>query len=209
MAILQSGDGTGNLQTVEATWKTGRVVLYPPEQLGSYFFGTGTGIVVTPAAGAEIFQFRNPSTTLCIIERVVVSMSNAAAVTAAQEFGWVMQVYNAWTVQGSGGTANTPQKKRQTMASSVVTSGDLRTATTGALTGGTKTPLGPFASGPGPSSNAIGSAGPIMEVECVVGRYPLLVLGQNEGFTIANQVAYATGSARFHVHVQWREATTF
>jgi len=40
-------------------------------------------------------------------------------------------------------------------------------------------------------------------------KYSLLVLDQNEGFVLRNVIAFATGTGKWTVNVQWREATAY
>lgn len=213
MAIQLQGNG-GTVQEVEAGRRAARIVSTHDsgaEVLGHYVAGEPSGVVATPAAAGEIFQLRNShASNLVVVERVVVSMANAAAVTAAQEFGFDVVRASGWTVQGTLGTAITPVRRRTTMPGSSMAAGDVRVATTAVLGGGTKTIEAiRLASGPGPASNAIGAAGPVHTIPEDDIRYPLAVLGQNEGIVVRNLVAYATGSARFHVRCFWREVTSF
>lgn len=212
---IQIQGNTGVVAEVDANRRAQHVVIEPnagSEVLGHYIIGEASGIVATPAAAAEIFQFRNShASNLVIIERLVISMSNAAAVTAAQEFGFEIFRATGWSVQGTLGTAlDARPRRRNSMSASSMTAGDIRIATTAALGAGTKTlDTLRVATGPGPSTNAIGAAGPIVYLPEDDIRYPIMVLANNEGFVIRNLVTYATGSARFHVRVYWREVTSY
>lgn len=212
---IQVQGNSGTAAEVEAGRRGLRVVVDPnmgSEVLGHYVIGEASGIIATPAAAAEVFQFRNShASNLVVVERVVVSIVNAAAVTAAQEFGWDMIRATGWSAQGTLGTAlDTRPKRRSSMTNSSMTAGDIRISSTAALGAGTKTlDTLRVASGPGPSTNAIGAAGPVVLVPEDDIRYPLMVLANNEGFVIRNLVTYATGSARFHVRVLWREVTSY
>jgi hypothetical protein len=214
MAIQLQGS-SGVVGEVDSARRPQRVVLEPnggTELVGHYVIGEATGIVATPAAAAEIFQFRNShASNLVIVERVVVAMVNAAAVTAAQEFGFDIIRSTGWSAQGTGGTAlDTRPKRRTSLTNSSMAAGDIRIASTAALGAGTKTfDTLRIASGPGPSTNAIGAAGPIAYFPEDDVRYPAMVLANNEGFSVRNLVTYATGSARFHVRVFWREVTSY
>jgi hypothetical protein len=210
MAFIKDGGGTASLLRIEGDTLAARVALFPPNREGAYFIGEATGIVAAPAAAAEVFHLRNPSATvLVIIERMVIAMANAAAVTVAQEFGFDVIRATAWTADGTGGTALVPNKKRSSMPSSVIVSGNARVATTAALGAGTKTlDSVRLATGGGPPTNVIGAQGAAVEIEAQPGRDPVAVLAQNEGITVRNLIAYATGSARFHVYIAWRETLT-
>lgn len=211
--VMQGNSGVS--VEVDANRRAQRVVIEPnagSDVLGHYVIGEATGIVATPAAGAEVFQFRNShASNLVIIERLVISMANAAAVTAAQEFGFEVFRATGWTVAGTLGTAlDTRPRRRTSMSASSMVAGDIRISTTAALGAGTKTlDTLRVATGPGPPLNAIGQAGPVVYLPEDDIRYPLMVLANNEGFVVRNLVTYATGSARFHVRVYWREATSY
>lgn len=214
MAIQMQGN-SGVVTEVDSVRRPQRVVLEPnggTEVLGHYVIGEATGIVATPAAAAEVFQFRNShASNLVVVERVVVNMVHAAAVTAAQEFGFEIFRATGWSAAGTGGTPlDTRPKRRTSMNVSSMAAGDIRIATTAALVAGTKTlDTVRVGSGPGPSTNAIGAAGPVVYIPEDDIRYPYMVLANNEGFVIRNLVTYATGSARFHVRVFWREVTSY
>lgn len=214
MAFQQQGN-SGVVAEIDANRRAQRVVIEPnvaSEVLGHYVIGEATGIVATPAAAAEVFQFRNShASNLVIVERVVVNITHAAAVTAAQEFGFEIFRATGWSAQGTLGTAlDTRPRRRTSMNASSMTAGDIRISTTAALGAGTKTlDTLRVGSGSGPSTNAIGASGPIAYIPEDDIRYPYMVLANNEGFVIRNLVTYATGSARFHVRVFWREATAF
>jgi hypothetical protein len=122
-------------------------------------------------------------------------------------------------VAGTGGTAISPAallKKRTSMGSSLVASGDMRIATTAALGAGTKT-LETL------SLSAINAAGPItasldgtiippgtllFEAEVSDGEHPL-VLAQNEGFSIRSVAVPATGTWSVSVNVDWTEVPSY
>lgn len=212
---IQFQGNSGTVAEIDTSRRQQRVVLEPnggSEVLGHYVIGEASGIVATPAAAAEVFQFRNShASNLVIVERLVVNMVNAAAVTAAQEFGFEVFRATGWSAQGTLGTAlDARPKRRNSMSASSMAAGDIRIATTAALGAGTKTlDTLRVSTGPGPSTNAIGAAGPVVYIPEDDIRYPFMVLANNEGFVIRNLVTYATGSARFHVRVFWREVTSF
>jgi hypothetical protein len=137
---ILGADGTSIL-AVDADRKALRAALEPNQALGQYFVGDPSGLWATPAANAEGFQFRNSTTTLAIIERIIVQGAVAASVTAVQEFQFRIDPVSGWTGQGTGGTALIPQKRKSTMTASAMVSGDIRMITTTAagLSAGTKT----------------------------------------------------------------------
>lgn len=211
-----TGQGnSGVAWEVDANRRALHVVIEPnagSDVLGHYVIGEASGIVATPAAGAEVFQFRNShASNLVVIERMTISMAHAAAVTAAQEFGFELFKATGWSAQGTGGTAlDARPKRKSTISNSSMVAGDIRIATTAALGAGTKTlDTVRLATGPGPSVNAIGAQGPVVYLPEDDIRYPFNVLANNEGLVLRNLVTYATGSARFHVRVYWREVTSY
>lgn len=206
-AEIKSG-ATADLLTIEPTTKAARVVAWGPDRTGLYVVGDPTGVIATPAANAEVFQFRNSHASRVVyIERITVQLVNAAAVTAAQEFGLRVDPATAWTVAGTGGTAITPTKKLSTFGNSDMTAGDIRVATTAALGAGTKTITANtgLMGCAGPQTNAIGASGFVCEWDALELGEPIFTLRNNEGFVVRNMVAYATGSARVYVTVEWRE----
>ena len=124
-----------------------------------------------------------------------------------------------WTVAGTLGTAISPAallKRRTSMGSSLVASGDMRIATTAALGAGTKT-LETYA------LSSIAAAGPITaslnggivapgtilwQAEVGDGEHPL-VLAQNEGFSIRSVAVPATGTWTAAVNIDWAEVTAY
>lgn len=222
MAIIQSGANSTVLQTVDPTFLAARISERPPELLGAYNLSVSTGAVATPVAGGTLFSFRwaPPTTTqLCMIRRIEVSAFVATAVTTSQALPLSLILARQWTVNDTGGTAvaftqTNSQKARTTMPTSAFASGgDLRFATTAALTAGTRT-LDTNSSGQvlGTTGTAVGTtiipSTPIFQHQS--GDYPL-IFAANEGFVIANgAVALATGAVTVIVNVEWMElaATT-
>ena len=112
--------------------------------LGHYSLGAFTGILPAAlAANSEIFQFRwADATRLCIINEVRISAAVSTTFFAA---GVPLQVdlikAVTWSVAGTGGTGINPatsMKKRTSMGSSLIPSGDIRIAAAAALGAGTK-----------------------------------------------------------------------
>lgn len=190
--------------------------------LGAYTYGGFTGILPAAlAANSEIFQFRwADATRLAIIRKVRISASVSTTFFAA---GVPVQIdlvkSTGWTVAGTGGTALTPAallKRRTSMASTLVASGDIRIATTAALGAGTKTletlSLSSIvASGPITASlnGEIIAPGTILwQAEIADGEHPL-VLAQNEGFSIRSVAVPATGTWQCAISIDWTEVTAY
>lgn len=190
--------------------------------LGQYAYGGITGIIPAAlAANSEIFQFRwVDATRFAVIHRIVISATVSTTMFAA---GVPVQIdlvkSTAWTAQGTGGTGVSPAallKKRTSMASSLVASGDLRIATTAALGAGTKTletvSLATLVA-PGPITGALNGqiippGTPLFEANPARGEYPI-VLTTNEGFSIRSVAVPATGTWTASVSIQWSEVSAY
>jgi hypothetical protein len=190
--------------------------------LGQYSLGVITGILPAAlGANSEIFQFRwTDPTRFCLIRKVRISAVVSTTFFAA---GVPVQIdlikSTAWTVQGTGGTGITLAanlKKRTSMASSLVATGDIRIATTAALGAGTKTLEGnslAAIAAPAPITASLNgqiiAPGTILyETEVGDGEYPLL-LAQNEGLSVRSVAVPATGTWTATVEVQWAEVTSY
>lgn len=224
MAIQIQGNGSVVAEVDGTTFRAQRVTPRPVDHgaFGAFAYGGFTGILPAAlAANSEIFQFRWPDATrLAVIRKVRISACVSTTFFAA---GVPVQLdlvkSTAWTVAGTGGTAISPAallKRRATMASSLLASGDMRIATTAALGAGTKT-LETL------SLSAVAAAGPITaslngeiiapgtilwQAEVGDGEHPL-VLSQNEGFSIRSVAVPATGTWTAAVTIDWAEVSAY
>lgn len=190
--------------------------------LGAYSFGGFTGVLPAALAGnSEIFQFRwADATRFAVIRKIRISAVVSTTFFAA---GVPVQIdlvkSTGWTVQGTLGTGITPaalMKKRTSMGSSLVASGDMRIATTAALGAGTKTLETVSLSAinaPGPITASLNGqiipAGTILwQAETSDGEHPL-VLAQNEGFSIRSVAVPATGTWQAAITIDWAEVTGY
>lgn len=218
----------GNLGTIAevdgTTFRAQRVTMRPMDHgsLGSYSYGGFTGILPAAlAANSEIFQLRwTDATRLCIINGVKISACVSTTFFAA---GVPVQIdlikSTAWSAQGTGGTAIAPAallKKRTSMGSSLIASGDMRIATTAALGAGTKTletaaMASLAAAGPITASlnGEIIAPGTILfEADVEHGEHPLTLV-QNEGFSIRSVAVPATGTWTASITVDWTEVAAY
>lgn len=190
--------------------------------LGHYSYGGFTGIIPAAlAANSEIFQFRwSDATRYAVVRKVKIS---ACVTTTFFAAGVPVQIdlikSTGWTVAGTGGTAITFAalcKKRTSMSSSLMASGDMRIATTDALGAGTKT-LETYAlsaiAAPGPITASLN--GQIIQPGTILwqneigdGEHPL-ILAANEGFSIRSVAVPATGTWQAAVEVQWAEVFSY
>ena len=215
---------TGVVQEVDATFRALRTTPKPSEfgAFGHYRWGGFSGIIPAAlAANSEIFQFRwVDATRLAIIRRIRVSASVTTTMFAA---GVPVQIdlvkATGWSAQGTGGTAITPAatlKKRTSMGSTLLASGDMRIATTAALGAGTKTleanSIAALLAG-GPITASLNGTifmpgTTLFESEIGDGEHPL-VLVTNEGFVIRSVAVPATGTWEVSVEVDWFEFTAY
>lgn len=224
MAIQHQGY-SGTVSEVDGTtFRAKRFTPRPVDHgaLGAYAYGGFTGILPAAlGAGSEIFQFRwADASRFAVIRKIRFSACVSTTFFAA---GVPVQIdlvkSTGWTVAGTLGTAISPAallKRRTSMGSSLVASGDMRIATTAALGAGTKT-LETYA------LSSIAAAGPITaslnggivapgtilwQAEVGDGEHPL-VLAQNEGFSIRSVAVPATGTWTAAVNIDWAEVTAY
>lgn len=138
MAILESGDATGHLQTIEDN-KAGRAVVLPRGE--GYSVSTITGTMAAAlAVNSTVFAMRlNPgSPVAAYITRLAISWATIAAFTVPVTAGRRLSVFRGAGAAASGGTAiANPFKKDSQVANSQFRStagGDIRVSTTAALT---------------------------------------------------------------------------
>lgn len=223
MAIQLQGNG-GTTAEVQAGNRALQISARPLEYgvLGHYLYGGFTGILPAAlGANSEIFQFRwADATRFAVIRKIRIAASVTTTFFAA---GVPVQIdlvkSTAWTVAGTGGTAISPAallKRRTSMGSAVLASGDMRIATTAALGAGTKTletlALATVLAG-GPITASLNGTiivpGTILwQAEVGDGEHPL-VLAQNEGFSIRSVAVPATGTWQAAVNVDWAEVASY
>lgn len=224
MAIQIQGNA-GTVSEVDGTtFRALRTTSRPVDHgaLGAYAFGGFTGILPAAlAANSEIFQFRwTHASNLAVIRKVRIAASVTTTFFAA---GVPVQIdlvkATGWTGAGTGGTAVSPAallKRRTSMGSSLVASGDIRIATTAALGAGTKTletlSLSSLLAG-GPITASLNGTiiapGTILWQAEVADQEHPLVLVQNEGFVIRSVAVPATGTWMAAVTVDWAETTVY
>lgn len=199
-----------------------RTVARPSQALGYYSIGTQTGIYSGLTAGSPLFSMRwTDATRLCLILKVSVSVVETTVATADGQVDRQLIIARGFTASDSGGTAivltGNNQKHRTSMATSLV--GDMRIATTAALTAGTRTldgvgmGIAAATTGTGPVTAGVVTTiipktdlfsaftGPII--------YPI-VLAQNEGIIIRMVTAEPGGSSLVtYVDVAWAEVNSY
>lgn len=198
----------------------GRAVPYGA--LGHYRMASMTGkIAANLAASAQLYTFKwLHASYLAVIQRVTVRFQPLVLFTAAQleDFGFDLKKATGVSA-GGGGTALLPSKLRSTMAASQLSSGDVRIATTAALTALTTLDTNPIAASLGDTQRVNPAAAteeqyvnsPNLDYwpDVASGEHPL-VLSANEGFVIANRTVWpAAGTGLLQVEVAWAEVTAY
>lgn len=224
MPIQLQGNGGVVAEVDGTTFRASRFTPRPVDHgaLGAYAIGVPTGILPAAlGANSEIYQFRwADATRFAVIRKVRFSAAVSTTFFAA---GVPVQIdlvkSTAWTGAGTGGTAISPAallKRRTSMGSSLLASGDMRVATTAALGPGTKTLetlalANILAAGPITASldGTIIAPGTILwQAEVGDGEHPL-VLAQNEGFSVRSVAVPATGTWQASIMVDWAEVTAY
>lgn len=180
---------------------------------GIYNKALTSGVMAAGLAGnASVWQFRwTHATNLCIFRRLIISAGGITAFTAGV-VAFNLFPARSFTASGSGGTAGTLTgnngKLRTSMGTTLV--GDIRIASTAALTAGTWTldtdPIG------GATGSTTATAGAVLMpptalFDHTVATYPL-VFAQNEGLNLQATVP-ATGTWTFSVQAEWEELTKY
>ena len=218
MAIQLQGF-SGIVDETEGVFRARRQVIYPvdPKTLGAYTIGASSGnIAATLAANSTLFSFRwGSAVARAVLEYVSVWLVVATAITTSVLFDLEMMLARSFTASDSGGTAlslvGNNNKRKTTMGTSLVT--DMRIASTGALTVGTRTLAG-NASGrikasTGTLAGTVIFGGIALYSVINPWEYPV-VLAQNEGFLIRNPLAGpATGTLALGVNVSWWETDVY
>jgi hypothetical protein len=174
---------------------------------GRYAVGAESGLVTSTAANAPIWSmFWSNSLLQAVITRLEVWLVTTTAFTAAQIVDVALFFARSFTVADTGGTSMVPaatgQMKQSGMNASVV--GDLRVATTGGLTAGTRTldalPLSVIGA---LSTAGLAKINILRQLEYY--GYPV-VLSQDTGLVIQLPTALgAAGVVKIGVDVEWDE----
>ena len=224
MAIIQSGVSGSTLMTVDSTFAAARTAQRPIEQLGTYFYGGFTGLYTGAGANTPIFSMRFVAGSagqaqIALIQRVTINYVLNTGFTAGQQIAFGAYVARSFSGSDSGGTqivvsGNNQKSRTSNQTSQIATSGDMRIASTAALTAGTRTldsqALGVANSWSGTTLQTTGVQVPqqVTLYECFTGDTPI-VLQSNEGLVINNIVALgAAGVITIAINVEWTESNT-
>lgn len=211
MAIQILGQDGSSVAAVDPTHKAQHVTLHPTEVAGSFLVQVAGTTAAAPGAAANLASFRwGDSTKNALIRRLRVEMLVTTASTAGipEVAAYIARSFSA---SDTGGTAvsmaGSNQKRRTSLATSAInTNGDLRFATGGTLTAGTRT-LDPLPILAVMAPLAISAAAFSGEFGGSLEEQPI-VLAQNEGIVIQNLTALTAAIYRYHVQFEWDEVTT-
>jgi hypothetical protein len=190
------------------------------ESDNQYRFCASTGLLTGVAAGSasagHIFALRwSNASKLFGLRYFRATWNTIVGFTAAQEVGLDLFITRSYTVAHSGGTAVNVSgaggfKKKATHSDSVLFAGTCQISTTGALTNGTHT-IDAVAIAANQYAELAAAA------TVAKGRFCLefnaenrgrIILAQNEGFILRNQIAMgAGGTARVNIEMEWEEFT--
>ena len=197
--------------------------------LGHYRANLITGTTVSLAANSPIGSLRwSDQARFLVLMRIEATAQVAAAITAATLVDLEAIIARGFTASDTTGTPIALTGSNQTnrsgnMKSSLV--GDLRVATTGTLTAGTRTLDGvgfgfaawgqlqaPTLGATANTAVAVGAGDSTPRVLYKwdgLGQYPI-VLGQNEGIILRNSTAGpVTGGIRYAITLEWAEVVQF
>lgn len=216
MAIQLQGN-SGTVLEVETNTRALRITPRPLDvgALGSYAGAWTTGTIAAGmASNGAIFSCRwtNASNLLLLRKLTFAMASLGTAFTAGIGVAKLIVARN-FTGSDSGGTASVPtgnsQKRRTSFGTTLI--GDLRVASTAALTAGTRTldgaELNNLLFAVGTVANTVYCATQPLWSPDFSGEWPL-VLAQNEGFLVQATVP-ATGTWQAQVSMEWSEVASF
>ena len=217
MAVIQSSTSTA-IATVDPTFRSMRTTIKPDEMVGAYHLAATSGLIAATAINSPLFSFRwAPGTgQLCVVKRVSISITTTTGPTSAQQMSWGLFQARGSLTSDSGGTALAPlvgnsNKQRTNLDSSQIT--DVRMASTGTLTAGTRTldanPLARINAWIGATTAGVGTTVPNTNlVSYNINDYPV-VLQNNEGFVITNTLASVVMVYRMTVNMEWFETDAY
>jgi hypothetical protein len=194
-----------------------RITNRPPDfgSLGLYAIeGLSGSMAAGLGANSPIFSTRwTNATKKALIQRVFMAMSSLGTAFAAGVGKFDLFFARSFSASDSGGTSILPtgdkNKKRTSMGTTLF--GDMRIASTGTLTAGTRTldtnPLRRLMFAVGTATNTVYLATALLAGMWLDGDHPY-VLAQNEGLIIQATVP-ATGVWQFSVGLEWAEVIDY
>jgi hypothetical protein len=228
MDVIVHGNGPNVSveQQVDPTHQAARVSIRPFDygtaggiNGGHYSIGTMTGLIAAGiASGAQVFQVRwADSSKLFVLKKLLIQCSTATGF-AATTLGAPLEliVGHGSTANGSGGTALAPtslsNKLRSSMATTAfATSGEIRIATTAALTAATGQTLeaSPLNSCMGADNRTLVTTPPFeLFSQRDFGVHPL-ILQTGDTLAIRTNSPAATGTWYMSVSMSWAEVASY
>jgi hypothetical protein len=210
MAQIQSGADT-TLLTVDPTFNAARVSIRPPEVTGAYRCTKTTGTIAAATAAGVMAAFRYPGTGVAVVASVRIGINLLTAYTAGSIIFSVWGTRSYTATETTNYTAATLTGNNAKLRTSMATCSSLfGVATTTGITGGTGTddsqPLG-SCTFTLPATVAGQSVQDFFTFN--MQSFPL-ILGQNEGFRLRNDTAFASaGTSNLVISVEWFEATSY
>jgi hypothetical protein len=219
---IKSGATTDTL-TVQPSSKAARIEARPLDTtLGHYRLSVVTGtLAATLAAGAQVYQFKNPTTNLAIVTKIrtrFLPLTIFTAATLTDHTSFDVVVVRSYAA-GGGGTTLTLTGHNAKMRTSMATPGVvINVATTAALTAATTLDAQPLAQSLRRGSNTVTATeqppmpdgdGATFAPDLAAGESPL-ILALNEGFVIRNRTVWpAAGTGVLLIEVAWAEAVSY
>lgn len=210
MALPIQGNGGVIAEVNGSVWRALHMTDRPPEfGAGGYYRTILTALTAAaPAAGANLASFRwTSSTLLALIRRIELKLIVTTAFTGAVNPELAAYVARTFSASDSAGTAvvttTNNMKKRTAHATSALATGDLRFATAGVLTAGTRT-LDPQPISEVYASIALGSVDSAIFGTEGPGDHPI-VLAQNEGLVFQNVGTTTAGIFKYIIGISWAE----
>lgn len=185
-----------------------------------YHASSRSGATTGLSAADTFYSFRTAAsgTGIFVVTQVRVSISNVVGFASAKPVPTELYVARSFTASDSGGTAltiGTNDGRAQTSDATFGASGvsDIRIASTGTLTAGTRTldavPHGTNSQSTSVTANTSIANGTVM-ISTSSPAMSQLILTANEGFVIQVQQSYpATGTWHFNVSTEWFEVPAY
>lgn len=210
MAQIQSG-ASADLLTIDPTFKAARVSIRPPEITGAYRIAQRTGNIAAATAAGIMAAFRYTGTGVAVIQSIRIGLNVVTAYTAGS-IVFSVWATRSYTVTGTTNytAATLTGNNAKLRTSHATTAAVFGVATTTGITGGTGTDdANPLASCTFNLPATI-TGQPVQDFFTFSMQSHPLVLGQNEGFRIRNDTAFAaTGVSNVVVMVEWFEASSY
>jgi hypothetical protein len=223
--VIGSGTNSDVQEQIDRTHFAGRVTVRPVEHNiggingGHYSIGSQTGVMAAGIASlAQVYQIRwADPTRLMVVKKLTVQVATLTAF-GANLLGAPLELIlgHGSTANGSGGTALAPSSSSNKLRASMgttafATSGEIRIATTAALTAATGQTLEAA-----PITNCAGAPSATVTQSVVMnlferydtGAHPL-ILNAGDTFTVRTNTPSATGTWTAFFTMEWVEVVAY